>query len=90
MILYINADGEPETPAETTKIECEKLEPSTAADCKTATDVPKDKECQFVAKKEGVADSKNACKLVTKATSSSNLINIFKITFALLIIFTIL
>jgi len=90
MILYINADEEPETPAETTKKECEKLEPSTAADCKAATDVKKDQECQFVAKKEGDATSKNSCKLVTKATSSSNVLNIFKITFALLIIFTIL
>ena len=90
MILYIHAEGETKT-----EVKCESIsEPENAAACKAATDVTKDKECQFVAAKEGVEGSKNSCKLVTKATSSSTsyseILNIFKITFALLIIFTIL
>jgi hypothetical protein len=86
MILYIHAEGETKT-----EVKCESIsEPENAAACKAATDVTKDKECQFVAAKEGVEGSKNSCKLVTKATSSSEILNIFKITFALLIIFTIL
>jgi hypothetical protein len=85
MFLYINAEGE--TPAQTTEVKCESVKPKEAKDCKTATDVKKDQECQFVAASGETAAS---CKLVTKATSSSKILNIFKITFALLIIFTIL
>ena len=93
MTLYINAGETEETGDETggktaEVIKCEEIKtPAGADDCKTATDVKKDQECQFVAK-DGETAAK--CKLVTKATNSSNVLNIFKITFALLIIFTIL
>ena len=91
MILYINADDnqEPAQEPAATEKKCESLTPSEAKDCKDATDVKKDQECQFVAASGSTAAK---CKLVTKATNSnsSNILNIFKITFALLIIFTIL
>jgi len=89
MTLFINAGETEETGEKTTEVvKCEEIKtPAGAADFKTATDVKKDQECQFVAK-NGETPAK--CKLVTKATNSSNVLNIFKITFALLFIFTIL
>ena len=92
MILYINADGEEETPTPTptpaAEVKCEEISgPKEAADCKKATNVKSNQECQFVAASGSTAAK---CKLVDKATDSSNILNIFKITFALLIIFTIL
>jgi hypothetical protein len=102
MILYISADegvgkegddgktedGQADEGTKTTEVKCEEISsPTGASDCKKATDVKSDQECQFVAASGSTAAK---CKKVTKATDSSNILNIFKITFALLIIFTIL
>ena len=101
MILYINAEGEGQTGEQTggqtggqtgdqtggqTVVKCNDLQNVESSACKTATDVKSNQECQFQATSGG----KGNCKLVDKATDSSNILNIFKITFALLIIFTIL
>jgi len=52
-----------------------------SSDCKP-TNIPSGYKC------EKGSDSK--CKLVSTATNSSDILNIFKITFTLLIVFTIL
>lgn len=62
--------------------------------CKIETDCEKkatDKcgEAKVPNKKKCVKDGEK-CKIIDDSTNSSNMLNIFKITFALLIIFTIL
>lgn len=46
-------------------------------------------EAKVPDKKKCVADGEK-CKIIDESTNSSNMLNIFKITFALLVIFTIL
>ena len=105
MILYINAEqtggeqtggeqtGGEQTEGQTggqtggqTVVKCNDLKNVESSACKTATDAKSNQECQF----EATSGGKGNCKLVDKATNSSNILNIFKITFGLLIIFTIL
>jgi hypothetical protein len=66
--------------------------PAKAADCEKATGVPDGKVCSFVAAKgEGESATPAKCELTAKpTTNSSDILNIFKTTLALLIIFTIL
>jgi len=60
--------------------------------CDAATGVPSGKTCKFVAEvKDGdTVKTPAKCQLADKATNSSDNLNIFKVTLALLIIFTIL
>ena len=69
-------------------------EPDNAADCSAATEVPDGKACTFVAAKDSTPAK---CELTDKpkattttTTNSSDILNIFKITLVLLIVFTIL
>jgi hypothetical protein len=66
--------------------------PADQAACSEATEVPAGKVCSFVA---AVGENPAKCELsdkpaTTNTTNSSDNLNIFKITLALLIIFTIL
>jgi hypothetical protein len=73
--------------------------PANQAECSAAENIPNDKICKFT-------DTNTPCQLVNKpaetptttsskksaksSTNSSDILNIFKITLALLIVFTIL
>lgn len=77
----------------TKSTECGDIEtPADQKACDKATGVPSGKTCKFVAAvKEGEEVKTPAkCELAEKATNSSDNLNIFKVTLALLIIFTIL
>ena len=71
-------------------------EPANAAACSAATEVPEGKVCTFVAAKDPdpakceLTDKPKATTTTTTTTNSSDILNIFKITLALLIVFTIL
>jgi len=71
------SNGEDATPKCKIQTECSQ---KTKANCGDAK-VPDKKKC--------VADGEK-CKIIDESTNSSNMLNIFKITFALLVIFTIL
>ena len=70
--------------------ECSELTEAASADvCKKAK-ASEGKTCEYVDPTSKEADAKGSCKEVAKATNSSDNLNIFKVTLALLIIFTIL
>jgi len=72
------------------KDKCSDLKEAESADaCKNA-EVSEGKTCEYVAPTSTEDGAKGSCKEVAKATNSSDNLNIFKVTLALLIIFAIL